>query len=255
MDREQILARLNLLAVLPVMAKVVGFDEEAKRLTQGWNATIQFGFLGGPTVQLKFDDGACRAYRQPAARADLSFWFPTAKMLNNMFSGKGFALPLINGFWNIKLIKGFTALSKRMEHYLKGLDNQELDEQTALRVLECKLAVATWGTAVLAEYDPHVKDIAEHIPAGGVANIVVQPSGPNFFFKKTSAGAFLAGDGTVKDPTVELIFSSPTIAFQLVNGKLDAMAALGTGDVVTRGYVLMVDDVSAIMSKIERYLA
>ena len=126
MDREQILARLNLLAVLPVMAKVVGFDDEAKRITQGWNATIQFGFLGGPTVQLKFDDGACRAYRQPAARADLSFWFPTPAMLNNMFSGKGLALPLINGFWNVKLIKGFMALSKRMEHYLKGLHSQSV---------------------------------------------------------------------------------------------------------------------------------
>jgi hypothetical protein len=54
-------------------AKVVGFDEEARRITQGWNATIQFGFLGGPTVQFKFDDGACRAYRQPAARADRSW--------------------------------------------------------------------------------------------------------------------------------------------------------------------------------------
>jgi len=255
MDREQIMARLHLHAVLPVLAKVVGFDEEARDIVKDWNATIQFSFLGGPSVQLKFDHGACRAYRQPAARADLSFWFPSAALLNAMFTGKGITLPLIKGFWNVKLLKGFMALSKRLEFYLKEQDGKELSGEMLKKVLDAKLSVATWGTAVLAEYDPSVKSMADHMPAGGTVNLVIEPDGPNFFFKKTSAGSFLAGDGEMKDPTSILKFSSPEIAAKLVNGDLDIMAALGMRDVVIRGYLLMVDDMSAIMNKIDGYLA
>jgi len=255
MDRQQVLARLHLHAVLPVLAKVASFDSQAQEIIRDWKATIQFSYLGGPSVQLMFADGTCRVYRQPAARADLSFWFPNATLLNNMILGKGFTLPLINGFWNVSLIKGFMKLSKRLEHYLKGLDGQVLDPDTALKVLTCKLAVATWGSAVLAEFDPHLQEIGHHIPAGSVLNMVVKPDGPNFYIKKTASGSFLAGDGLVKDPTAELIFASPEIAFKLVNGQLDAMAAMGTQDIVVRGLVPMVDDISAILNKLEGYLA
>lgn len=255
MNREQILARLNLHAVLPVLAKIVDFDDEAKAIVKDWHATIQFSLLGGPSMQLKFDNGACRAYRQPAARADVDFWFPHAALLNNMFAGKGFTLPLIKGFWNVKLLKGFMSLSKRLEYYLKELDGKELDEETAAKVLTCKLSVATWGSAVLADNDPALKSIADHIPVGGTVNVIVKPDGPNVYFKRTTAGSFLAGDGEVKDPTAMLIFTSRTVASQLVDGKLDAMAAIGGGDVVVRGLILMVDDLNAIMSKLENYLA
>jgi len=255
MDREQIVARLNLHAVLPVLAKIVRFDQEAQDIVKDWNATIQFSYLGGPTVQLKFNDGACRAYRQPAARADLSFWFPTAGLLNAMFSGKGFTLPLIKGFWNVKLLKGFIALTKRMEYYLKELDGKELPPELALQVLECKLSVATWASAVLGEFDTKLKPISDHIPPGGVVNLVIKPSGPNFYFKKTTAGSFLASDGLMKDPSAELTFASPEIAFQLVNGTLDAMAATGKGEITIRGLVMMVDDLSAILNHVEDYLA
>ncbi|HPM78101.1 MAG TPA: hypothetical protein PK961_13490 [bacterium] len=255
MDREQIVARLNLHAVLPVLAKIVRFDQEAQDIVKDWNATIQFSYLGGPTVQLKFNDGACRAYRQPAARADVSFWFPTAGLLNAMFSGEGFTLPLINGFWNVKLLKGFMALSKRLEHYLKELDGQQLSPELTEKVLECKLSVATWASAVLAEFDDKLKPIADHMIPGCVVNIVIKPNGPNFYFKKTTAGSFLAGDGLMKDPSAELTFATPDVAFDLVNGTLDAMAATGKGEVSIRGLVMMVDDLSVILNHVEDYLA
>lgn len=254
MDRQEILARLHLHAVLPVLAKVVEFDREAREITQGWQATLQFGYITGPVVQLQFADGNCRVFRQAVAKADVAFWFPTPAMLNNLFLGQGFTLPLIYGFWNIKLVKGFMALAKRMEHYLKGLDGKELDAETTRQVLTCKLALATWGTAVLAECDPKLESFSSHIPAGATLNFVIKPDGPNFYLKKTNAGSFVAGDGSVSEPTAELTFASQAIASQLLEGKLDTFAALGSQEVVVRGLVPMVDDVSAILAKLEKYL-
>jgi hypothetical protein len=255
MDRQKILARLHLHAVLPVMAKIVEFDREAQAIVQGWNAAIQFGYVGGPAMQLQFADGACRAFRQAAVKPDVNFVFPLPVLLNNMLAGKGFTLPLINGFWNVKLLKGFMALAKRMEYYLKELEGKPLDDDLKRKVLTCKLAVATWGSAILAECDPHFATFAEHIPAGGSINFVVKPDGPNFYFKKANNGTFLAGDGMVADPSAEVSFADIHVAAQLVDGTLDVMAALGKQEVVVRGLIPMVDDVSAIMAKLETYLA
>lgn len=254
MDRQDILARLHLHAVLPVIAKVASFDSEAKQIVRDWHAAIQFGYLGGPVVQLQFADGNCRVYRQAAVKAEVAFWFPTPSLLNNMMTGQGFTLPLIKGFWNVKLLKGFMALAKRLEFYLKEQDGKELDAEMTAKVLSCKLAVATWGTAILAGSEPKLASLANHIPAGGTVNFIIKPDGPNFYFKKSEAGAFLAGDDLVADPTAELSFRDQSVAFQLVNGTLDVMAALGKQDVVIRGLVPMVDDVSGIMNKLQSYL-
>jgi hypothetical protein len=146
------------------------------------------------------------------------------------------------------------ALAKRMEYYLKELDGKELDDDLLRKVLSCKLSIATWGTAILAECDPHQKALADHILTGGSLNLIILPDGPNFYFKKAANGSFLAGDGTVADPTAELKFADQRVASQLVNGTLDVMAALGKQDVVIRGLVPLVDDVAAIMAKLETYL-
>ncbi|MDP8223008.1 MAG: hypothetical protein P9L99_06595 [Candidatus Lernaella stagnicola] len=255
MDRQNILARLHLHAVLPVLAKICEFDREAQDVTKDWNATIQFGYLGGPSAQLQFTGGKCRAYRQAAVKPDVNFWFPTATLLNNLFLGQGVTLPLINGFWNVKLIKGFIALTKRLEYYLKELDGQPLEGEIRQKVLTAKLSVATWATAILCEHDSAQAAFANHIPAGGTLNMIIAPEGPDFYFKKTGAGTFLAGDGKVADPTAELSFASPAIAMDLVNGAIDTMAALGKRDLVIRGLIPMVDDVSAVMENVESYLA
>jgi hypothetical protein len=239
---------------LPVLAKVVEFDREAQDLTKGWNATFQFGYLGGPTVQLQFADGNCRVFRQAAVTPDVHFWFPLPVLLNNMLTGKGLTLPLINGFWNVKLLKGFMALAKRMEYYLKDLEGQTLDDDLTRKVLTLKLSLATWGTAVLAECDPHVATLAGHIPGGGSLNFVIKPDGPNYYFKKANNGAYLAGDGSVAEPSAEVTFADMHVAADLVNGQLDTMAAVGKQDLVIRGLIPMVDDVSAIMAKLESYL-
>lgn len=255
MNRQDILARLHLHAVLPVIAKVAQFDAEARALTQGWNATFQFGYLGGPVVQLQFTDGNCRAYRQAAVKPDVNFWFPTPGLLNNMFTGNGITLPLINGFWNISLLKGFTKLSKRLEYYLKEQDGKKLTGDLAEKVLTCKLAVATWATAILAAHDPAQAVFADPLPSGATLNMVIKPNGPNFYIKKTTSGAFLAGDGSVAEPTAELTFANLDVAAALINGELDTMAALGKREIVIRGLLPLVDNVSAIMDHVESYLA
>ncbi len=254
MDRQKILARLHLHAVVPVIAKIVEFDREAQEITKGWEATIQFGYFGRPVVQLQFAGGKCRVYRQAAVKPDVNFFFPTPALLNNMFTGQGFTLPLIGGFWNVGLLKGFIALTKRLEYYLKELDGKELDDELTPKVLRAKLSVATWATAVLAEHDPAQAAFANHIKAGHTLNLVIEPDGPNFYFKKTKSGTFLAGDGKVADPTAELIFADPAVAMELINGTIDTMAALGKRELVIRGLIPMVDDVSAVMERVEGYL-
>jgi hypothetical protein len=254
MDRQEILARLHLHAVLPVLAKLVRFDEEAQAITKDWDATFQFSYLGGPVVQLQFTGGNCRAYRQAAVKPDVNFFFPTAGLLNGMFLG-GMTLPLIGGFWKIGLLKGFTQLSKRLEYYLKELDGKPLTDDLVPKVLACKLGVATWATAILCEIDPAQKVFADAVPAGGTLNMKIDPDGPNFYVKKTGAGAFLAGDGNVADPTAELSFTSTDVAMALINGELDTMAALGKRELVIRGLIPMVDNISAVMDHVEHYLA
>ena len=86
MDRDLIVAHLNLYAVLQNLEDLVKLDEEMAALTKDWKIVIQFLVRKGPEAYVEFDNGQCRhgAGRHPSpteprikSRANRRVWAST----------------------------------------------------------------------------------------------------------------------------------------------------------------------------------
>jgi len=252
MDREEILARLHLHAVLPRIGDLVMLDPQARAIAGGWRAKIQLSVFRGPTAHLAFDGGYVAHHRLGAAPPSLGLSFHSCKALNTMFQG-GKAVPIPwFGLWRIDLIKGFTQLSERLDHLLKDPDQHRDDPELFPLVVRLMARTAFDGVSVLAEHDPHCASMAARI-ADGVAVMRIRDT--DIAVSMTVRNReFTTSAGEASNPNVILEFKDLDTAYELFQGRLEAMAALGSGDVKITGLIPMFDEMSAIMDVLGRYL-
>jgi len=258
MNREKILARLNLNAVLPLLEEVVAEDAEARELVRGWNAVIQFSVIGGPAAHLVFTDGRLEVregrYRWPT----VAFSFTSAAALNKMFSGEGFVIPLVwKGWWHPVMLVRFTKLTKRLDAYMKADYSEGAVGQASQGTEAFDLAVrlflyaAIYGIKEVGENDPDMSQIIAALP-DGTAEMRVLPDGPVAHVSVRN-GRFSPVRGKATGASVYMEFRDARVAMELFQGRLDAMAAIGRCDIVLRGLIPLVDGLSAIMDRLGTY--
>ena len=250
--RQEILARLHLHAVLPRLGDLVGLDREARAIAGDWSAKIQLSVFRGPAAHLAFDHGRVTHHRTGALPPSLGLSFHSCAALNTMFQG-GKAVPIPwFGVWRIGLIKGFTALSARLDHLLKDPDLHRDDPVLFPLVVRLMAHTAFDGVSVLAEHDPHCAPMAGRI-ADGVAVMRIRDT--DIAVSMTvRGGRFMPSMGEASNPNVILEFKDLDTAYELFQGRLEAMAALGSGDVKITGLIPMFDEMSAMMDVLGRYL-
>ena len=157
MDKEKIKSYLYLHAILPQLEEILEFDEEAKDITKNWNASIRLGVKSGPRVNLIFKNGRLEIKREKAPIPTVGLFFLKHSSLNKMFEGKQ-VIPLVwKGFWCLSLLKGFSKLTKMMEHYLRP-DKEFLKTEENLKFyLKVTLYTLLWGIKIVGENDYHFK--------------------------------------------------------------------------------------------------
>ncbi len=249
---QTVLAHLHVSTVLQNLEDVLNFDKKAMEIARGWNHVIQFSCPGGIGAHIEFSNGKARHIRGVTTLPTIALWFPTAKQLNNMFLGKKFSLAIPwMGAWNISLLKGFTELSKRMEHCLKPSDVDLKNKQFFEFHVKCLLNTAVFGLKAIGENDPKVRPIIQksrngiaefRIKNGPAAHIVIK-EGHLFPFK-----------GSATDPDVTLELKNYKTAYGLFSGKLDAMALMGTTDLRVEGYIPIIDNLNAALDRLGIYL-
>lgn len=253
MNREKILARLNLHAVLPLLEEVVAEDIEARELVRGWNAVIQFSVIGGPAAHLVFTNGRLEVKRGRYRWPTVAFTLTSSAALNKMFSGSGFAIPLVwKGFWHPVMLSRFMKLTKRLDAYMKAdYTEGSRDSDGFDLALKLFLYAAIFGIKELGENDPDVSQIVAALP-DGMAEMRVLPDGPVAHISVRN-GRFSPARGKATGASVYMEFRDGRVAMELFQGRLDAMAAIGRCDIVLRGLIPLVDGLSAIMDRLGTY--
>jgi len=104
----------------------------------------------------------------------------------------------------------------------------------------------------IAEYEPGVEPTVHH-QADGCAQFMVMPDGPSAYIEVRDQKLYPA-KGLAKSPSVELEVQDMKIAYGMLGGDLDTMAAIGRGEIVLRGFIPLFGDLSYIMGRIEQYL-
>lgn len=254
MTYDQVLARLHLHAVLPLLEEIVKADEKSADLVGKWNHTIQFHAAGGIGAHLVFRDGSLQVVRGKTRKPTIALWFKSAADLNRMFTGEGFVLPVVwKGFWHPMLIRGFTKLSKRLEHYMKAPEKDVLgDDRILALVVKLQLYAMVFGLKEVGENDPAVSGYVKDTPNGTV-EIRIMPDGPVAHLSVRD-GLLSPSRGPAIRPNLIMEIKDYRTAWELFQGRLDTLAAVGARDITLRGLIPIIDGLSPAMDRLGVYL-
>ncbi|MCZ7585566.1 MAG: hypothetical protein M5R36_20715 [Deltaproteobacteria bacterium] len=249
---QNVLARLHLSAVLQNLEEVVAHDAEAGAIARDWNHVLQFSCPGGIGAHVEFGGGRARVTPGTTSWPQVALWLPSATQLNHMFMGEGFALPIPwSGPWRVGLLKGFAALSKRMEHYLRPDDATLADRKNFEFHTKCLLYTAVFGLKEVGEYDAKAAPSARSAP-DGVAEFRIK-GGPSACLV-VKGGKLFPKKGAAVSPNAVLEFEDYDAAFGVLSGKSDAMALMGSCRAKLAGRVPLIDKLNAALDRLAVYL-
>lgn len=246
MQNENVLARIHLDAVLSNFEILTREDAQACSIAQAWNGSILFCVgMKGPRATLEMKHGAIKVRPGKAEHSDIILFFPTAKILNNMFTGAGPGFPIpLKGLLKAKGLKVFTRLAKRMEAVLKGANPP--------REIKARLLINTVGKAiaVIAAHEPESQKAARGIQ--GVTELRIRQSeAVNITFTGQTA---TAASGHASNPDLIMEFASRDIFLDLVDDQVDIFAAICLEDVLLQGDLHMGDTVNLLLDRVGVYL-
>lgn len=254
MVNQSVLARLHLHAVLPRLEELLKLDEEARHIASSLGTlSIRFAIKGGPAVTLLFANGGMKSDLTGDANADIGLLFFSPEHLNKMFLGEKVVPAPYKGFLKLGRMKTFTALTERLTAILKPDPAALGDRAFKRKHINLTLLVAMSGAAVLAKHDPAVAKIARKLPPG-VLMFTVKPDGPSahVIIERQYITVY---DGPVDDPDSLLAIRDLDLALDVLQDKVDGMAALGSGDISASGLLPLADEYNALMEKVGLYLA
>ena len=251
MNRDLLVAHLNLYAVLQNIASLVALDGDTAQQVRQWRLRIQFKVRGGPAAYLTFENGACTHGRGMHAKPTITLFFLSPQHLNAMFAGTGTPIPL-RGFTRLGFLKTeFMRLTNRLESFLRPAP-EEQDEEVLRISTALTLYTAAHAVKELAEFEPTCRTIAARIPPG-VLEISVQPAGPHVHLIFDDGGISVH-KGTHARPTARMTFRDWRAAHALLTGAIDSFGAVAQGALMLHGLIPMIDDVGLILDRVEEYL-
>ena len=255
MKYDQFVARLHLHAVLPLLEEIVEADDEARALAGEWDHTIQFHAAGGIGAHLAFRDGSLKVGRGKTGKPTIALWFKSAADLNRMFTGKGFVLPIVwKGLWHPLLLRGFTKLSNRLERYMRAPEEEVLRDERVLKlVVKLQLYAMVFGLKEVGENDPAVSGYVKDTPNGTV-EFRILPDGPVAHLVVRD-GLLSPAKGPALRPNLIMELKDHRTAYELFQGRLDTLAAVGACDIKLRGLIPLIDGLSPAMDRLDIYLS
>ena len=246
MRNEDVLARIHLDAVLSNFEILAQEDTEAGSIARAWNGSILFMVgITGPRATLEIGNSRIKVMPGKVGIPDIVLFFPTAKLLNNMFTGTGVGFPVpLKGLFKAKGLLVFIKLAKRMEGILKG--------ENPPKELKAKLLVNTLGKtiATIAAYEP--ESIAAARSIRGVTELRIR-NGAAVTITFTGDSVTAKG-GNAPDPDLVMEFGSQDLFLDLADDKVDVFAAICLEDMLLQGDLHMGDVVNTFLDKVGVYL-
>ncbi len=252
---QTVLAYCNLFGVLGAIPELLRIDEGARALVEGKRISIGFSVKNGPKGKLSFSEGAARL-EQGCRGCSVKLYFPSCRAFNNMIDGKGSPIP-IKGFFKLGFLLGnFTKLTDILSSYLRPAEGVELRGEELVKATRLTLHVIAGAVAQVANEDPVGRFSASNIVDGCIKLTVGDPQTDG------TAIAVIAEDHRLRVPDElpessmsEMQFADYETANALFGGRINAVAAVGTGRVRVFGMISQVDNVNRILDRVSMYLA
>lgn len=245
------LAYINLFAILGAIPYLCELDKEAAKLIEGRTVSVGFAVKDGPEATLFFGNGKCRL-APGVDRCQVKLPFSSCEKFNGLIDGTVTPIPS-KGFTKIGFLTGpFTKLTDRLSAYLKPAPGALEDPEFFRISTTLMFHVIAEAIAQVANYDKIGRFSASNIVAG-TAKLAIC-GGP--------AAALCCRDHrltAVHDAPKFFLsymeFQDMRLARALFDGQVNAIAAVGVGQVRIGGQISQIDNINRILDRVAVYLA
>ena len=251
MKDPRTMAYINLFAVLGALPYLCELDAEAARLIQDKAVSVGFTVKGGPEATLFFGGGKCRM-APGVERCEIRLPFSSCEKFNAMVDGTYTPIPS-KGLLKAGFLTGtFVKLTDRLSKYLRSTP-EALEDPEYFRIS------TTLMFHVIAEAIAQVAN-EDHVGQFSASNIVDGTA--RFAIKDGPAAALCCRDHRFiaihKEPDHYISymeFQDLHLARELFDGKVNAVAAVGMGQVRIGGMISQIDNINRILDRVSMYLA
>lgn len=251
MKDEKTLAYLNLFAVLGALPYLCELDKPSARMIEDASVSVGFAVKGGPSATLFFGGGRCRM-APGTDRCQVKLPFSTCARFNGLMDGTVTPIPS-RGFTRVGFLTGtFTRLTDRLTEFLRPAPGALEDPEFFRISTTLMFHVIAEAVAQIANEDPTGQCSAAGI-VDGIAKLSIR-NGPG--------AALCCRDHkllTIHHPPENCLsymeFQDMRVARELFDGKLNAIAAVGLGQVRIGGMISQIDNINRILDRVAVYLA
>ena len=249
---QKTLAYINLYAVLGTLENLCELAPEASSLlTNKKPISVGFEVKGGPSATITFKNGKCRM-EQGCAKCDVKLPFSSCEKFNGLIDGTTTPIPS-KGFTHIKfLLNDFTKLTDLLNKYMRP-DPADLEDEDFFRIsTSLMFYTITVAIAQIGNNDEISKFSASNMVDGEISFSI--KDGPASTIR-VKDHRLLAIKKPCENPRAIMEFSSIRLARDLFDGNVNAIACVGSGDIVMKGMISMLDNLNRILDRVALYLA
>ena len=245
------MAFINMFGVLGVLPELCRIDEQASALIADWKISLGMQVTGGPSATLRFDHGGC-TMTEGVADCEIRLRFSSPEKFNGMIDGTVTPIPT-KGITKVKFLLGpFRKLTDRLAKYLRATEEDLSDPAFFERSTTLMFDVIVSALSQIGNHDRIGRFSASYLSNGAVS-LRIQ-GGPEAsvcvrdHLLQTRLGASAS-------PAATMEFANMQIARDLFEGRCNAMACIGVGEIRVNGLIPMLYNVNRLLDRVGLYLA
>ena len=248
---QRTLAFINLYAVLGTLPELCRLSPQAQAYIRNQNVRLGIAVKGGPAATLVFENSTCRL--EPGAdNCTIKLPFSSPEKFNGMIDGTVTPIPT-KGFTKIGFLTGnFIKLTDLLTRYLRASEEDVANEQFFETSTRLMFHLIVEAIAQIGNEDPVGQVSASYIVDGKI-RLSIQ-GGPRAHIMAENH-KLTAVQADCEDSLSLMEFADMKLARALFDGKVNAVACVGTGQVRLEGMISQLDNVNRILDRVALYLA
>jgi len=251
MTDARTMAYINMYAILGAIPYLCELDPESSKLIDGKSVSIGFAVKDGPEATLFFGSGKCRL-APGTDRCQVKLPFSSCEKFNGLIDGTVTPIPS-KGFTHIGfLLKSFTKLTDRLSAFLRPEGDALADPEFFRISTTLMFHVIAEAIAQIGNNDPVGQFSASNI-VDGLAKLSIA-GGPSAALRCQNHH-LTAIHQEPKEFLSYMEFQGMHLARDLFDGKVNAIAAVGLGQVRIGGMISQIDNINRILDRVAVYLA
>ncbi|MBQ8642586.1 MAG: hypothetical protein IJ480_10260 [Clostridia bacterium] len=245
------LAYINLYGILGAIPAMLELSPEARKILGKGACSIGFTVKDGPAATLSFAGGRC-ILKEGADDCTVKLPFSSAEKFNGLIDGTVTPVPS-KGFTKLPFLLGkFIKLTDLLTKYLRPTEEDMADPVFARISTTLMFGLISRAIVQIGNHDKIGRASASYI-VDGVIRLGIE-GGPAFAIQAKKNR--LASLPKVPEKVTSMMtFRDMDTARALFDGKINAVASIGTGDVRMAGMISQIDNVNRILDRVALYLA